>query len=407
MMKSLFKILKEERSSLLKTIILTIVATLIFGYAMSNPYIDNIPFGVVDKDNSNLSRTVVQQLKINPGLNVNYYADSDTELEKAIKDRRVNGGIIIPKHFEKDVSLAKSPSALILIDGTSLPKEASISGYASEVLGTINAGAQISVLQGNGMVPYQSKQAVLNFSYAERILYEPQSSYLRYLIYTLIPLVNQGFFVPVLLVPALIKKKEEFAHIKMRSKEGVKAVIGLIGRLLLYSAICIIVIFTCLCIVDKLFCVPLRGDILIYIVLMSLFFINLTAMGLVFTSFMDNLGHFILLFNLINIPIFLTCGIIFPDYLLPSGMSEALNSLWPFRHMTMGLKMLNLKGLGWDLMLPYLKNELKFGAFWLPIGLTMYSARIAFMKYKNSKMPKEGISKQDIVEENIIQEGAV
>ncbi|WP_342590190.1 ABC transporter permease [Clostridium muellerianum] len=182
---------------------------------------------MVDKDNSNLSRTVVQQLKISPGLNVNYYADSDTELEKAIKDRRVNGGIIIPKHFEKDVSSAKSPSALILIDGTSLPKEASILGYASQVLGTINAGAQISVLQANGMVPYQSKQSVLNFSYAERILYEPQSSYLRYLIYTLVPLVNQGFFVPVLLVPALMKKKEKFANIKIRSKEGVKAVLVL------------------------------------------------------------------------------------------------------------------------------------------------------------------------------------
>ncbi|OBR92558.1 inner membrane transport permease YbhS [Clostridium ragsdalei P11] len=385
-MKSLFKILKEERSSLLKTIILTIVATLIFGYAMSNPYIEHIPFGVVDQDNSQLSRTVVRQLKISPGLNVNYYTDSYTELEKAIKDRRVNGGIIIPKHFEKDVSLAKSPSALLLIDGTSLPREANILGYASQVLGTINAGAQINVLQGNGMVPYLSKQTVLNFSYVERVLYEPQSSYLRYLIYTLIPLVNQGFFVPLLLVPALMKKKEQFAHIKMCSKEGVKAVIGLIGRILLYSTICSTVIFTCLCIVDKLFCVPLRGDILIYIVLMSLFFINLTAMGLVFTSVMDNLGHFILFFNLINIPIFLTCGVIFPDYLLPNGMADTLNIIWPFRHMTVALKMLNLKGLSWGLMLPYLQNELNFGAFWLPVGLAMYAAKIAFMKYKNSKL---------------------
>ncbi|ADK14602.1 MULTISPECIES: ABC transporter permease [Clostridium] len=385
-MNSLFKILKEERSSLLKTIILTIVATLIFGYAMSNPYIEHLPFGVVDRDNSNLSRTIVQQLKINPGLNVNYYANSDTELEKAIRDRRVNGGIIIPKHFEKDVSMAKSPSALLLIDGTDLPILSNVLAYASQVLGTVNAGAQISVLQGNGMVPYQSKQTVLNFSYVERVLYEPQSSYLRYLIYTLIPLVNQGFFVPLLLVPALMKKKEQFAHIKMRSKEGVKAVIGLIGRILLYSTLCSIVIFTCLCIVDKLFCVPLRGDILIYIVLMSLFFINLTAMGLVLTSFMDNLGHFILFFNLINIVIFLTCGVVMPDYLLPNGMADALNILWPFRHMTVALKMLNLKGLSFDLMLPYLQNELRFGAFWLPVGLALYSAKIAFMKYKNSKL---------------------
>ncbi|OAA90239.1 ABC transporter permease [Clostridium ljungdahlii] len=385
-MKSFFKILKEERSPLLKTIILTILGTLTFGYAMSNPYIEHIPFGVVDKDNSHLSRTVVQQLKISPGLNVNYYADSDTELEKAIKDHRVDGGIIIPKHFEKDVSLAKSPSALLLINGTSLPKESSVLGYASQVLGTINAGAQINTLQGNGMVPYLSKQSVLNFSYVERVLYEPQSSYLRYLIYTLVPLVNQGFFLPTLLMPALMKKKEQFAHIKIRSREGVRAVLGLIGRILLYSTLCTILIFICLCILDKFVSVPLRGDVLIYIVLMYLFFINLTAMGLVFTSVMDNLGYFMLFFNMINIVIFLTAGIVFPDYLLPSGMSDALNSLWPFRHMTVALKMLNLKGLGWDLMLPYLQNELKFGAFWLPVGIALYSAKVVFMKYKNSKL---------------------
>ncbi|WP_333860538.1 ABC transporter permease [Clostridium sp.] len=392
------KLLKKEINPIVKTIILTILGSLIFGYAMSNPYIENIPFGVVDKDNSHLSRTVIQQLKIQPGLNVNYYADSDTELEKAIKDRRVNGGIIIPKHFEKDVSLAKSPSALLLIDGTSLPKESSTLGYASQVLSTINAGAQINVFQGNGMVPYLSKQTVLNFSYVERVLYEPQSSYLRYLIYTLVSLVNQGFFVPLLLVPALLKKKEQFAQIKIRSREGVKAILGLIVRILLYSTLCTILIFTCLCILDKLFCVPLRGDILIYIVVMYLFFINLTAMGLIFASVMDNLGYFILFFNMINIVIFLTCGIIFPDYLLPSGMSDALNSLWPFRHMTIALKMLNLKGLGWDLMLPYLQNELKFGQFWLPIGITLYSARIAFMKYKNSKLLQKDISQENIVQ---------
>ncbi|MBV7276421.1 ABC transporter permease [Clostridium sp. PL3] len=396
-MKSFFKMLKEEKGPILKTIILTIIGSLVFGYAMSNPYIENIPFGVVDKDNSNLSRTVIEQLKNHPGLNVNYYVDSDTELEKAIKDHRVNGGIIIPKHFEKDVSLAKSPSALLLIDGTSLPKESSTLGYASQVLGTINAGAQISILQGNGMVPYQSKQAVLNFSYSERILYEPQSSYLRYLIYTLVPLVNQGFFVPVLVVPALMKKKQELAKVKIRSREGLKVIFGLIGRILFYSTLCTILIFICLCLLDKLVSVPMRGDILIYIVLMYLFFINLTAIGLFLTSIMDNLCYFILFFNMINIVIFLTCGVIFPDYLLPSGMADALNSLWPFRHMTVALKMLNLKGLGWEFMLPYIKNEIKFGAFWLPAGIALYCAKISFMKYKNSKLIQEDISQEDAV----------
>lgn len=53
-------------------------------------------------------------------------------------------------------------------------------------------------------------------------------------------------------------------------------------------------------------------------------------------------------------------------------------------------------------MFPYLKSELKFGVFWLPIGLAMYSTKIAFMKYKNSKLLKEDISQEGVVQEELV-----
>ena len=90
---------------------LTHIITVVFVCSIfSKIYVENIPFGIVDMDNSSLSRTIIQQLKNSPGLNISFYADSENELEQAIKEKRVSGGIVIPKDFNKDAVKMKSPS---------------------------------------------------------------------------------------------------------------------------------------------------------------------------------------------------------------------------------------------------------------------------------------------------------
>lgn len=54
-------------------------------------------------DNSSLSRTIIEELKKSPGVNINYYADSQEELQQAIKEKKVSGAMVIPKDFNKDV----------------------------------------------------------------------------------------------------------------------------------------------------------------------------------------------------------------------------------------------------------------------------------------------------------------
>lgn len=85
------KLLKEEKSHIISMFVMPIIAAFILGLLTGNPFVENIPFGVVDNDNSTLSRTIVQQLKIHPGLNVNYYADSESELEQLIKEKKSMG----------------------------------------------------------------------------------------------------------------------------------------------------------------------------------------------------------------------------------------------------------------------------------------------------------------------------
>lgn len=392
------KLLKQEKSHIISLFIMPIMAALLLGLCAGNPFVENIPFGVVDNDNSTLSRTIVKQLKIHPGLNVNYYADSEAELEQAIKEKKVNGGIVVPKDFGKDVSLMKSPRVLLLADNTNMMIGGNASAYSSTVLGTLNAGGQISVFEGKNMLPSVAKKNISSFSYVERVLYDPQSSYIRNLVYTVIPFAAQLAFVTQFLVPFLIEKKKEFYSIKIRSKEGVGAVFDILARILLLSTVSIISTFIALCMVGKLFGVPLRGDILIYIALMYLLFINLTAIGLVFAAIIDNVGYFLLFYNMINLIILLTAGISYPQFMMPSGLVKAVKCIWPFVHAAVPLKYLNLKGVGLEVILPYIKEGLLYTSFWLPAGIALYSARIALRKHKNKTL----LNKKEDINEKLL-----
>lgn len=387
------KLLKQESSLIIKFILSPIIGALLVGYVFSNPFIENIPFGVVDNDNSTLSRTIVEQLKMHPGLKVNYYSDSEYELEEAIKNKKINGGIIIPKNFGKDVSLTKSPSALILIDGTNMVIAGNALGYSSAVLGTLNAGVQMRVFEGRNMLPYVTNQTISSFSYVNRVLYDPQSSYFRNLMYTIIPFSVQALFLMQFLVPLLIEKKKELSSIKIRSKAGMAAILDIVAKVLIISTVSVISTFIALCILKKLYSLPLRGDILIYIVLMYLLLINLTAVGLIFASIVDNCGYFMMFYNMANLVIMLTCGVTYAQYMMPSGMPQIIKNIWPFLNVAVPLKFLNLKGVGWDIILPYIKDGLKYTLFWMPVGIALFSAKIVLLKTKKKLLLKSNTSK--------------
>lgn len=396
---SFLKAIIKDKKHIITFIIIPIVAIMALCFVYSKIYVENIPFGVTDLDNSNLSRTIVQQLKNHPGLKVNYYTDSEADLENAIKEKNVYAGIVIPKDFNRDVIGMKSPSVAILINGTNMVIGSNALGYSSAVLGTLNAGIQLNIFQGKNMLPDSAKQVISTFSIGERILYETQLSYMRNLLYTIMPFVIQMFFMTKFIVPELIKKRQEFYTINIFSKEGMKEMLILLMRILIIITVAVISGFIALCMADKYYSLPLRGSVMIYAILMFIFLINLTAMGFVFAAFIDNMTYFLQFFGMLNLVLMLTCGIAWPEYVMPDGFFQVVKSIWPFAHIALPIKYLNLKGVGLDILMPYLKDGLLYTAVWMPIGIGLYSARIAFTKYKNKKdLDKNEDSDNDVLE---------
>jgi len=104
---------------------------------------------------------------------------------------------------------------------------------------------------------------------------------------------------------------------------------------------------------------------------------------------------------MINLLTFLTSGVPFPEYMMPEGLPRIIKCLWPFMNVALQFKCLNLKGIGWDIIMPYLKSGLLFALAWFPIGIGLYFARIELDKYQNKKLLDA-----EAEEGNFVSEGA-
>ena len=330
-----------------------------------------------------MSRTVIEQLSNCPSLKVNHFFESESELQQAIKDKIVHGGIVIPQNFSTDVSMKKSPKAQVIVDGTNMLIGGNALSGAATVLGTLSAGTELKMLQGNGMYPSVAKTAIGTFSYVQRILYDPQGSYIRNMAYTLPPLIIQMSFLCEFFIPLLIKKREEFVEMKIRSKEFVSSILDIFTRIVLFSVVATIGTFVGLCLIKKYFSLPMRGEIWIYVVLMMAFFSNLIGFGLVFSAIIKKMDYFIFVYTVCSTPFMLTSGVAYPFYMMPDSLAFWIKFISPLAQVATPLKILNLKGIGWDIILPYFKEIIGYSLFWIPIGLVLYTASIIYKKYKS------------------------
>ena len=158
-----------------------------------------------------LSQSIVKQFGINPSLDIVYYADSEQDLKQAILDKKIEAGVMIPENFSRDMSLKKSPQAVIFADCSNIITGGGAVGAASSVLGTMSAGMQLKMLEGNNFYPSAAQTSLGTFSYVDRTLYEPQGDYIRKMSYLLVPAITMQTFLISFFIPLMIRKRKALA----------------------------------------------------------------------------------------------------------------------------------------------------------------------------------------------------
>ena len=342
------RIWKEEKNTVIGLFISVLAGMLLITTIWKNDYTEDIPFGILDEDRSSLSQSIVKQFGINPSLDIVYYADSEQDLKQAILDKKIEAGVMIPENFSRDMSLA-----------------------ASSVLGTMSAGMQLKMLEGNNFYPSAVQTSLGTFSYVDRTLYEPQGDYIRKMSYLLVPAITMQTFLITFFIPLMIRKRKALAA-AAPEKRGEELKDGII-RTAVVAGGAVAAQFVVLCVVGLYKNIPLRGEIGLYLFSTVLFMLAAVAFGVMLGSFTKRLACFAQLYMMCSNLIIFTSGLIFPYYLMPKWLSIASRIFSPIANIAVELKAVNLKGIGWDAAWPQLAGTALYTVFWLAAGGAIYA----------------------------------
>ncbi|MGP5494407.1 ABC transporter permease [Psychrobacter celer] len=134
-------------------VLMLIVAPIIYGFFYPWPYssevVNHVPVGIIDKDNSDLSRTIVRYASASPQLDTRRFLDEQSAKE-AIWADEIAGYMVIPSGLEQNVLSGKAASVSVLGNGGYFLLNKNVQMGFLKAVSTVSAGVKIkkNVAQG-------------------------------------------------------------------------------------------------------------------------------------------------------------------------------------------------------------------------------------------------------------------
>ena len=356
-----------------------IAFTLIFGAAMSPTFVDDIPIAVLDLDDSHDSRDIIDDFSECPTFNIVEYVESEDQLKEDILMGKIKGGLMIPNGFGKNIAERAGAKALMFVDCANTLIGNNLKLYAYKIFTQKNFELQVSDLEYNGIVPYSTDQYINTLHSADRVLYNPQQGYFYYLYAGLLGVFIQQTYLNVL-APLLLKEKERLKlmpHDKTSRRIQARKMLPTIFQ---FAGFSVISSLSCLLIAHMIFAYPIKGNLLLTLMIQVIFLVCITGISLVLAAIFDDVTHCTQFIMFLTIPSMLSCGYSWPEYMMPHGFAAVMKMIWPLYYYYNPLKELMLKGSEFYAIQNYIIGGIIFAVFWLPAGMLIYRLKIRTMK---------------------------
>ncbi len=344
-----------------------ILFTLLFGWIYSEIYVENVPFAIYDCDNSETSREIVSKFQSSPDLELTGYANSSQELQQMVLEGQIVVGVYLPDNLGQEIREQKSPKILIYVDNTNTVIGNNAYSYAAKVANMVSAGIELNYLEGAGITSAQAEETIGVLSLAERTLYNPQLGYYRYLFAALLAILVQQTYINVA-TSKLITLRNQLLP---KGQIWLKA-----AKYILYCmSLSTISSLSCILLANYCFDYPIRSSLTPVVGILLIFLLNMTAVCLILATCFTRKIACVQFVMLLSVPTILTCGYVWPEFMMPDYFASFIKSVWPLYYIAAPLTDLLVKGTSWLEIKPYIYGGLIFALIWLPVSTLLYSWR--------------------------------
>ena len=188
MIRSLFDIIKEEgrrffkdSGAMLIMIVGVIAYSIFYMFPYSTEIIRDVPIGVIDMDNSNLSREYVRNLNATDSINVVSRYNGVIQAEKDFYSNNIRAFILIPKNFGRDILRGRSVDVAFYGDSGYLIIYKTVYSAVVQTSAYLGAKVEIGKLLKKGVPMQMAKTLKQPFEFVQTPLYNPAGGYATYI----------------------------------------------------------------------------------------------------------------------------------------------------------------------------------------------------------------------------------
>ena len=338
----------RDRLFLLLAFLLPALWLVVFGYGL-NLDVEDIPFAVLDRDQSEFSREYLQRFIQSRYFSFRGYAHDEHSLDRLLTETKIRAAIIVPERFQEQLVVGEAVAVQTLLDGT-FPLHTDIAkGYVIAINQAFTEDRLIDFLRrSRGLTREQAGVLVRPLSVEVRYLYNEEVRSTWSMVPALV-MFTLMLASPLLTALGVVREKETGSIYNIYSSTVSRAEF-LTGKLLPYILISLVNVCVLWLMAVGLFQVPFKGHFLLFFFASVLFVCCTTGIGLLISLLVQTqMAALIITMVVAMIPTILFSGLLVPVASLTRG-AKVQAHLFPAMYFTNIVRGSFLKGVGVEVL---------------------------------------------------------
>jgi ABC-2 type transport system permease protein len=326
------QLLRDPRTRMM-IFVSPVLQLLLFGYAV-NTDVRRLPIFVIDRDNTEQSRFLVDAFVASDHFRVVGRSDRSADLGHALDRGSVELGIEIPAGFARDAASSRGARIQILLDGSNSNTATIAQGYANRITQRVSAEMLRERTGLAGEVPLDLRA---------RAWYNPE---LVSRIYNVPAVIGALLMMMCLLLTAMaIVREREVGTLEQLMVSPIGAGELILGKTLPVLAVALIDLVLISTVAVFWFEVPFRGSPITLLSGALIFIIAGLATGLLISSVSRTQQEAFMAMFLVFLPVLILSGLLLPVENMPLFF-QYITELNPLRHFLVIVRTVFLKGEG-------------------------------------------------------------
>ena len=332
-----------------------VIQLIILGYAATLD-IHNISTGVLDRDQSQMSRTYLQRFQHNGYFQFPHQISDRNQIYRLLDQGKIKVGIEIPKDFEKKLKMGKPSPVQIIIDGTESNAATIALNYARMISETFSSKL---ILQYVDLPSFQSGDFLDKLQNTRgqtflvesqtRMWYNPDLSSADFMVPGVICMIL--LIVTTNLTAISIVKEKEIGTMEQLLVTPLQPSELIVGKLIPYILIGFIDVIFILTVGHFVFDTPVKGNLVLLLALSLFYLLSTLGLGIFISTIVDTQEQSMIVTFLIVLTMTILSGIIFPIANMPQVI-QYFTYLMPIRYFAVIVRGILLRGIGIDILWP-------------------------------------------------------